>query len=228
MNTIRFSGVSAFSYVWNKNDKESDFYRFYSAARSGLSGFICGYKVNVLDVQNFLRENNNLTKYKNTFFYKEFHKKIENRHVENLQSDSFSGILGCLPKILECFLIILGCNRIRNYNSRYQRFPSYFRHYNSRYQRFPSYSRVNMATLLLAPTVRIGHASPHSVAPPLYYPVAPPLYYPVAPQPQPQPPLYYSVAPQQSPPQPQPSSPPPPPPPPYDSVAPPTHYSPAD
>lgn len=73
MNEITFSGISAFSYVWNKNEQESVVRRLCSAIRAGVVGCFFGYKVKMDEVNTCI----GLKTHENSYFKKEVNRKIQ-------------------------------------------------------------------------------------------------------------------------------------------------------
>lgn len=80
MNDIRFSGVSAFSYIWNITEKKLIPYRLFYAIRAGVIGCICGYKVKVVDVRNYLKMNS----CEDAYFNKAFKRRMRRHNIQGL------------------------------------------------------------------------------------------------------------------------------------------------
>ena len=76
MNEVKFSGISAFSYVWNKNKEESYLHRFCSALAAGIVGFCFGYKVNIDEVKSVLIQ------HERAYFNTEYKKELAERHIK--------------------------------------------------------------------------------------------------------------------------------------------------
>lgn len=78
-----FSGVAAFSYVWHKEKKTPCFQRFCFSLHAGVIGCIFGYKVSVLEVNDYLNNNKYDDRCKSAYFNKEFKKKLKTHDIKN-------------------------------------------------------------------------------------------------------------------------------------------------